>query len=602
MSEKESYKNADVMNQHTGEKWYYSDIVKDHFFNPRNLLWEVPNNENEYDAVGMVGSPACLLPSTLLQKNPVREPIERAQIGDNVLSHDGHFYSIKKIFRPLYQTSLVRLKNQIGEITATADHLIYAIQVPRKQDFPFVHTSFKKRIPCSWVHAGDLKKGDIVLYPIPKKAQDVKHLPLPLFERKRWDFKSKNLPRKIFVTSDLLELFGYFVAEGHTKDTETGFTFGIKETVFVQRVIALVKRYFNLDASVRIRKAQNRIDVSVYNVYLATLFREWFGHSAATKKVPAFLLFLAPEKQKGFLRGLWRGDGYINIARPQPRAGFVTVSETLIHQVIWLLLRQKIVPSVYSESPKIKQGVSHQKSYRIHVGDMTSLEKLADILRIIFRRNAGKRHAVESWFDDRYLYLPIRDVSVTNTRDRLYNLEVESSHTYATDAFLVHNCGDMMQMWMKIDKTTERIQELKWKTFGCGSAIAATSMFSVMVTENGGVTLADALAIKPTDVMTRLGGLPDRKIHCSVLCDKAFARTANDYFRRTGQHQRVIVEGAKVIDKDLNITDRDIEEAVLEGARDLEGVQQKLKVGIGNPETIPEVEKLIEFYVGKYYG
>ena len=163
-------------------------------------------------------------------------------------------------------------------------------------------------------------------------------------------------------------------------------------------------------------------------------------------------------------------------------------------------------------------------------------------------------------------------------------------------------CGDMMQMWMKIEPATEKIKELKWKTFGCASAIAATSMFSEMVIENGGITIADALAIKPQDVMMRLGGLPDRKIHCSVLCDKAFARTANDYFRRTGQHQRVIVEGARVIDKDLNITDRDIEEAVLEGARDLETVQQKLKVGIGNPETIPEVEKLIEFYVGKYYG
>lgn len=163
-------------------------------------------------------------------------------------------------------------------------------------------------------------------------------------------------------------------------------------------------------------------------------------------------------------------------------------------------------------------------------------------------------------------------------------------------------CGDMMQMWMKIESATEKIKELKWKTFGCASAIAATSMFSEMVLENGGVTVTDALAIKPQDVMMRLGGLPDRKIHCSVLCDKAFMRTANDYFRRTGQHQRVIVEGARVIDKDLNITDRDIEEAVLEGARDLETVQQKLKVGIGNPQTIPEIEKLIEFYVGKYYG
>lgn len=163
-------------------------------------------------------------------------------------------------------------------------------------------------------------------------------------------------------------------------------------------------------------------------------------------------------------------------------------------------------------------------------------------------------------------------------------------------------CGDMMKMWLKIEPRTERIQEMKWRTFGCGSAIAATSMFSVMVTENGGLPIDDALKIKPQHIMERLGGLPNRKIHCSVLADKAFRKAANEYFHRSGQHDRVIVEGARVIDSRLNITDHDIEEAVLEGAMDLETVQKKLKVGIGSPEIITEVEQLIRFYKEKYYG
>lgn len=163
-------------------------------------------------------------------------------------------------------------------------------------------------------------------------------------------------------------------------------------------------------------------------------------------------------------------------------------------------------------------------------------------------------------------------------------------------------CGDMMKMWLKIDSQTERVKEMKWRTFGCGSAIAATSMFSVMITENDGVALADALKIKPQHIMERLGGLPNRKIHCSVLADKAFRKAANNYFHNTNQHQRVVVEGAKVIDEKLNITDKDIEEAVLEGAVDLESVQKKLKVGIGSPEIITEVEQLIRFYKEKYYG
>ncbi|MDO8523197.1 MAG: iron-sulfur cluster assembly scaffold protein [bacterium] len=162
-------------------------------------------------------------------------------------------------------------------------------------------------------------------------------------------------------------------------------------------------------------------------------------------------------------------------------------------------------------------------------------------------------------------------------------------------------CGDMMEMWMKVEG--EKVKELKWKTFGCASAIAATSIYSVMLTENGGLTLDEAMKVRPQDVMKRLGGLPNRKIHCSVLADKAFQKTANDYFRKTGQNSRIVVEGARVIDARLNITDKDIEEAVLEGAANLEEVQQKLKVGVGaSDEVKTDIESLIRFYREKYYG
>ncbi|MFA6190243.1 MAG: iron-sulfur cluster assembly scaffold protein [Candidatus Staskawiczbacteria bacterium] len=163
-------------------------------------------------------------------------------------------------------------------------------------------------------------------------------------------------------------------------------------------------------------------------------------------------------------------------------------------------------------------------------------------------------------------------------------------------------CGDVMKIWIKVDQKTEKIKKLKWRTFGCASAIAATSMFSVIATEKGGMTVDQALKIKPQDIMFRLGGLPVRKVHCSVLCDKAFMQAANNYFRNKGQHGKIIVLGHKVIDKRLNITDHDIEEAVLEGARTLLDVQKKLKVGVGDPEAVPEIEQLIKFYFEKYYG
>lgn len=96
-------------------------------------------------------------------------------------------------------------------------------------------------------------------------------------------------------------------------------------------------------------------------------------------------------------------------------------------------------------------------------------------------------------------------------------------------------CGDMMAVWVKVDKETSKILECKWRTFGCASAIGSTSMMSVMVTENGGMMLARAKRISPEAIIERLGGLPDRKYHCSVLGHEALRKAVEDYENNHGK-------------------------------------------------------------------
>ena len=90
-------------------------------------------------------------------------------------------------------------------------------------------------------------------------------------------------------------------------------------------------------------------------------------------------------------------------------------------------------------------------------------------------------------------------------------------------------CGDEMKVWLKIDPETKKIVGYLWKTFGCASAIAAASMCSEMCLENDGMTIDEAVKITPQMIVDRLGGLPPRKIHCSVLCDKALRLAIEDY-------------------------------------------------------------------------
>jgi NifU-like protein involved in Fe-S cluster formation len=93
-------------------------------------------------------------------------------------------------------------------------------------------------------------------------------------------------------------------------------------------------------------------------------------------------------------------------------------------------------------------------------------------------------------------------------------------------------CGDVMQVWIKVNPETKKISDCKWRTFGCASAIASTSVMSIMVTENGGMPIQEAMNLKPQQILERLGGLPDNKFHCSVLGHLALREAVLDYLKK----------------------------------------------------------------------
>lgn len=88
-------------------------------------------------------------------------------------------------------------------------------------------------------------------------------------------------------------------------------------------------------------------------------------------------------------------------------------------------------------------------------------------------------------------------------------------------------CGDMMTFYIKVDGNV--IKDVKFKTFGCGAAIAVSSMISDMAT---GKTIDEALKITNADVAVELGGLPNNKLHCSNLGADALHKAIEDYLNR----------------------------------------------------------------------
>lgn len=91
-------------------------------------------------------------------------------------------------------------------------------------------------------------------------------------------------------------------------------------------------------------------------------------------------------------------------------------------------------------------------------------------------------------------------------------------------------CGDIMKMFIKVENGI--IKDVSFKTFGCGAAIATSSMATEMVR---GKTLEEALLLSNKAVTEALDGLPPQKIHCSVLAEEAIRAAIDDYRSRTGQ-------------------------------------------------------------------
>ncbi|MCU0773851.1 MAG: Fe-S cluster assembly scaffold IscU [Ideonella sp.] len=90
-------------------------------------------------------------------------------------------------------------------------------------------------------------------------------------------------------------------------------------------------------------------------------------------------------------------------------------------------------------------------------------------------------------------------------------------------------CGDVMKLQIKVDPATGRIEDARFKTYGCGSAIASSSLVTEWVK---GKTLDEALTIKNTQIAEELS-LPPVKIHCSILAEDAIKAAVNDYKSKT---------------------------------------------------------------------
>ena len=113
-------------------------------------------------------------------------------------------------------------------------------------------------------------------------------------------------------------------------------------------------------------------------------------------------------------------------------------------------------------------------------------------------------------------------------------------------------CGDIMRIYLDIDNDTHVIKDCKFKTFGCGAAVATSSMATEMVS---GKTIEEAMKVTNKAVMEALDGLPPVKVHCSLLAEEAIHAALWDYAEKNG----ITIEGLEKPKSDISEHEEDEE-------------------------------------------
>ena len=156
-------------------------------------------------------------------------------------------------------------------------------------------------------------------------------------------------------------------------------------------------------------------------------------------------------------------------------------------------------------------------------------------------------------------------------------------------------CGDALTLMFKLDGEG-RIQDVKFQTFGCASAIASSSVLTEMIK---GLTLEEAAKVTNKDIVNELGGLPDQKMHCSVMGQEALEAAIADYYKRKGGDAPGVQKGL-VVCSCFGVTDVEIRKVVHENdLTTVEEVTNFCKAGGGCGGCRESIAELVEEVQGQ---
>jgi sulfate adenylyltransferase subunit 2 len=463
---------------HIDTSYKFKEIYefRDRLIKEWNLKLLIAKNE---DALGRGVKPEkgrfeCCLPprEKILTNNKVKQ-IQKVKVDEEVFTHKGRTKKVTKTFVRDYKGFLIEITPvSFLPFSITPEHPILALKNEKcvyshgTYTRPCTHTCPEKyrwqrckelgekylNYTSSWIKAKDLKIGDFLAYPFIYDEEDIKQIDLSNYIRKNnikltkeWIYscnypKGKRIPRTVKIDEFLLELLGYYVAEGWSSHG-TNFSFNENEIDLTNRVKFLIKKIFKLEMSKDIIREGSRW-IKADSILLEELFLTWFGSSANEKRLPLWLLRLPSKKLLPFLKGYIFGDGNIeeNLVR------ISTSSQHLAEFLKIIFLRLGIIPNIrvtINDRGVIKgRKIIGGESFLFHI---QSKEDLNFLKRTIFPKLKVnlKKQRKRGFILGSYVYIPIRKIRKKPYSGKVFNLEIEKDNSYLTAGASLHNCTEL---------------------------------------------------------------------------------------------------------------------------------------------------------------
>ncbi|MBI3412534.1 MAG: hypothetical protein HY051_00445 [Candidatus Aenigmarchaeota archaeon] len=428
----------------------------DNFYNVMTTKKFMPNTPaiaNFGNVLGM-GS-ACFHPDQLISAKEGAKKISEIAVGDEVLTHRGRFRKVKEIFiresKSLLSFDCKKLPNQT--LLVTDEHPVFAL----------------KDGEAGWYPAYMLREGDNVALSYPVETNDMDSIKISdlvegvtvengmcYYEYKGGKFDAlihatKQVKDKIELDYDLMKVFGFYLSEGNVSEGDcVRFTLSSDESDYCKYIISVMEKKFGITARTETNKDPERkwLSLRFHSTILAKFFEKLFGTGYDKKKVPAWIMTLPVEKQKGLMSGMIRGDGTVFRNWNKMNARLVMSNTNLVYAFWQMCMRCGVFAALGKESmPKLARiqptrctlGTAKGQLLMNELFDKTLQETVEEEKTIVVNG---------------IVFTEIEKIEKTDYSGVVFNLEVEEDHSYVANMVSVHNC-----FVLGIDDSIESIME-----------------------------------------------------------------------------------------------------------------------------------------------